>query len=62
MPGVHVINQYDVLFSLDLSFRLMAKIGLTFLVPYSVSSSSSARAYMDNKTATDVSMESTKES
>ena len=41
------------LFSLDLSLRLFAKIGLTFLVPYSVSSSSSARAYMDNETAAD---------
>ena len=58
--GVHVINQHDVLLSLDFSLRLIAKIGLTFLVPYSVSSFSSARAYMDNETAVDVSMESTK--
>ena len=50
-PILTVINQYDVLLSLDLSLRLLAKIGLTFLVPYSVSSFSSARAYMDNETA-----------
>ena len=59
-PILTVINQYDVLLSLDFSLRLMAKIGLTFLVPYSVSSFSSARAYMDNETAVDVSTESTK--
>jgi len=52
-PVLTVINQYDVLLSLDFSLRLMAKIGLTFLVPYSVSSFSSARAYMDNETAMD---------
>ena len=52
-PILTVINQYDVLLSLDFSLRLMAKIGLTFLVPYSVSSFSSARAYMDNETAAD---------
>ncbi len=52
-PILTVINQYDVLLSLDLSLRLVAKIGLTFLVPYSVSSFSSARAYMDNETAMD---------
>ena len=62
VPGVHVINQYDVLLSLAFSLRVVAKIGLIFLVPYSVSSFSSARAYMDNETAADVSMESTKES
>lgn len=54
-PILTVINQYDVLLSLDLSLRLLAKIGLTFLVPYSVSSFSSARTYMDNETATDTS-------
>ena len=52
-PILTLINQYDVLLSLDLSLRLFAKIGLTFLVPYSVSSFSSARAYMDNETAAD---------
>ena len=52
-PILTLINQYDVLLSLDFSPRLLAKIGLTFLVPYSVSSFSSARAYMDNKTAAD---------
>ena len=59
-PILTVINQYDVLLSLDFSLRLVAKIGLTFLVPYSVSSFSSARAYMDNETASDLSMESIK--
>ena len=52
-PILTVINQYDVLLSLDFSLRLFAKVGLTFLVPYSVSSFSSARAYMDNETAVD---------
>lgn len=52
-PILTLINQYDVLLNLDLSLRLVAKIGLTFLVPYSVSSFSSARAYMDNEMATE---------
>ena len=55
-PILTVINQYDVLLSLDFSLRLLAKIGLTFLVPYSVSSFSSARAYMDNETAAETSV------
>ena len=50
-PILTLINQYDVLLSLDLSPRLFGKIVLTFLVPYSVSSFSSARAYMDNEIA-----------
>ena len=58
-PILTVINQYDVLLSLDFSPRLVAKIGLTFLVPYSVSSFSSARAYMDNETAADTSADGT---
>lgn len=49
-PILTVINQYDLLLSLDFSPRLFAKILLTFLVPYSVSSFSSARAYMDGET------------
>jgi len=48
-PILTVINQYDVLLRLDFSPRLFAKILLTFLVPYSVSSFSSARAYMDSE-------------
>jgi hypothetical protein len=48
-PILTAINQYDLLLSLDFSPRLFAKILLTFLVPYSVSSFSSARAYMDTK-------------
>jgi hypothetical protein len=49
-PILTIINQYDVLLSLHFSPRLFAKILLTFLVPYSVSSFSSARAYMENET------------
>jgi hypothetical protein len=49
-PLLTLINQYDVLLNLDFSPRLLFKIGLTFLVPYSVSSFSSARAYMDDET------------
>ena len=48
-PILTIINQYDVLLSLHFSPRLFAKILLTFLVPYSVSSFSSARAYMENE-------------
>lgn len=48
-PILTGINQYDVLLSLDFSPRLFLKIALTFLVPYSVSSFSSARAYMDSE-------------
>ncbi len=60
-PILTVINQYDVLLGLDLSPRLLAKIGLTFLVPYSVSSFSSARAYMENETARETSVGPTKQ-
>ena len=49
-PTLTLINQYDVLLNMDFSFRLFAKIALTFLVPYSVSSFSSAQAYMDKET------------
>ncbi len=48
-PILTVINQYDLLWNLDFSPRLGFKIALTFLVPYSVSSYSSARAYMDKE-------------
>lgn len=48
-PTLTVINHYDVLWGLDFSPRLLTKILLTFLVPYSVSSFSSARAYMDSE-------------
>lgn len=50
-PILTVINQYDLLLNLDFSARLGFKIALTFLVPYSVSSYSSARAYMDQERA-----------
>ncbi|MGE0683300.1 MAG: nitrate/nitrite transporter NrtS [Candidatus Binatia bacterium] len=43
------INQHDVLLRGDFSLHLFIKIGLTFMVPYSVSSFSSARAYMDRE-------------
>jgi hypothetical protein len=49
-PILTVINQYDLLWRLEFSPRLFAKILLTFLVPYSVSSFSSARAYMESET------------
>ena len=48
-PVLTVINQYDLLLNLDFSPRLCFKVALTFLVPYSVSSYSSARAYMDKE-------------
>jgi len=48
-PLLTLINQHDVLLSRQLSPRLFVKILLTFLVPYSVSSFSSARAYMEEE-------------
>lgn len=48
-PILTVINQYDVLWYGNFSLHLFMKILLTFLVPYSVSSFSSARAYMDRE-------------
>lgn len=50
-PLLTAINHYDVLLSRNFSVRLFLKILLTFLVPYSVSSFSSARTYMDSETA-----------
>jgi hypothetical protein len=48
-PILTVINQHDVLLRQEFSPRLFMKIFLTFLVPYTVSSFSSARAYMDSE-------------
>ena len=48
-PILTLINQYDLILSGELSLRLFFKIFLTFLVPYSVSSFSSARAYMESE-------------
>ena len=48
-PTLTLINQHDVLLSRQFSPRLFAKILLTFLVPYCVSSFSSARAYMEDE-------------
>ncbi len=48
-PLLTAINQYDLLWNLDFSPELYCKIALTFLVPYSVSSYSSATAYMDKE-------------
>jgi hypothetical protein len=48
-PILTVINQGDVLLSGQYSPRVFLKILLTFLVPYSVSSFSSARAYMEKE-------------
>lgn len=50
-PTLTVINQYDVLLRGEFSSHLFFKILLTFAVPYSVSSFSSARAYMDREAA-----------
>ena len=50
-PILTVINQYDLLLNLDFSPKLFFKIALTFLVPYSVSSYSSAKAYMEQERA-----------
>jgi hypothetical protein len=52
-PILTVINQYDLLLRLEFSPRLFAKILLTFFVPYSVSSFSSARAYMESEAKTE---------
>ena len=48
-PVLTVINQHDVLLRGEFSLRLALKILLTFAVPYSVSSFSSARAYMERE-------------
>ncbi|MGE0821591.1 MAG: nitrate/nitrite transporter NrtS [Candidatus Binatia bacterium] len=48
-PILTLINQYDLLLSGEFTPRLCFKIFLTFLVPYSVSSFSSARAYMESE-------------
>ena len=48
-PILTLINQYDLLLSGEFTSRLFFKIFLTFLVPYSVSSFSSARAYMESE-------------
>lgn len=50
-PILTMINQYDVLLHGEFSLRLFLKILLTFAVPYSVSSFSSARAYMERESA-----------
>ena len=50
-PILTVINQYDLLLNLHFSPKLFFKISLTFLVPYSVSSFSSAKAYMEQEKA-----------
>ena len=48
-PILTVINQGDVLLSGQYSLRVFLKILLTFLVPYGVSSFSSARAYIESE-------------
>lgn len=48
-PILTLINQGDVLLNGPYSPRLFFKICLTFLVPYSVSSFSSARTYIENE-------------
>ena len=49
-PILTFINQYDVLLRLEFSYRFWMKVLLTFLVPYCVSSFSSAQAYMEQET------------
>ncbi len=48
-PILVLINHAETVAALDLSPRLFLKIGLTFLVPYAVSSYSSARALMEKE-------------
>ena len=48
-PILTVINQGDVLLSGQYSPRVFLKILLTFLVPYSVSSFSSALTYIERE-------------
>jgi hypothetical protein len=48
-PLLTVINQGDVLLSGQYSPRVFLKIILTFLVPYSVSSFSSALTYIERE-------------
>lgn len=43
-PILALINHGEALFSLEITPRLLGKILLTFVVPYAVSSYSSARA------------------
>jgi hypothetical protein len=50
-PILTIINQYDTLLRGDFSLHLLLKFLLTFMVPYSVSSFSSARTYMERETA-----------
>jgi len=48
-PILTVINQYDSLLDGDFTSKLFFKIFLTFLVPYSVSSYSSAKSYLEQE-------------
>jgi len=50
-PILTLINQYDVLLNGNYSARVIGKIVLTFLVPYCVSSFSSARAEIEREVA-----------
>ncbi len=50
-PILVLINHGEALFALEVTPRLLAKILLTFLVPYVVSSYSSARALSLARTA-----------
>lgn len=50
-PILTAINQHDVLMRGEISFHLVFKILLTFVVPYSVSSFSSASAYLEREKA-----------
>lgn len=50
-PTLTTINQYDVIMRGEFSFHLVFKIFLTFMVPYCVSSFSSASAYLEREKA-----------
>lgn len=48
-PILIIINHYDTLLHNELTLHLCFKILLTFLVPFSVSAYSSARAYSEDE-------------
>jgi len=49
-PILIIINHHDAIIELKLSYLFFLKSVLTFLVPYSVSAYSSARAYSEQGT------------
>ena len=49
-PILIIINHYDAILDLRLSYIFFLKSALTFLVPYCVSAYSSAQAYSEERT------------